>query len=59
MTVLVTGGAGFIGSNFARLVRARERIVVNLTAHDAGNPENWTPCTNSSTGMWQPRVVRG
>jgi dTDP-glucose 4,6-dehydratase len=39
---LVTGGAGFIGSNFARLLlqRGAERVVVFDKLTYAGNPEN-------------------
>lgn len=42
MTILVTGGAGFIGSNFVLdWVRASAELVVNLDALTyAGNPEN-------------------
>lgn len=42
MTILVTGGAGFIGSNFVRAALARgEGIVVNLDKLTyAGNPAN-------------------
>lgn len=42
MTILVTGGAGFIGSNFVLdWVRASDELVVNLDALTyAGNPEN-------------------
>jgi dTDP-glucose 4,6-dehydratase len=43
MKLLVTGGAGFIGSNFVRywLARHREDSIVNLDALTyAGNPEN-------------------
>lgn len=43
MNLLITGGAGFIGSNFVRYVRSRhpEYRVVNLDALTyAGNPDN-------------------
>jgi len=41
MTMLVTGGAGFIGSHFARMmVRKGERVVVLDKLTYAGNPEN-------------------
>ena len=42
-TILVTGGAGFIGSNFIRMLRRQspEDTIVNLDALTyAGNPEN-------------------
>ena len=46
-TVLVTGAAGFIGSNFVRLLR-RERADVSVVALDAltyaGNLANLADC---------------
>ena len=42
-TILVTGGLGFIGSNFIRMVLSEDpsRIVINLDKQTyAGNPEN-------------------
>jgi dTDP-glucose 4,6-dehydratase len=42
--VLVTGGAGFIGSNFIRLLLSDEQFLGNIINYDAltysGNPEN-------------------
>jgi len=42
MKILVTGGAGFIGSNFVRLLLGESsHHVINLDALTyAGNPEN-------------------
>jgi len=41
MTILVTGGAGFIGSHFARLkARQQKRVIVLDKLTYAGNPEN-------------------
>ena len=42
MTILVTGGAGFIGSNFVldRLARSSEPVVNLDSLTYAGNPEN-------------------
>ena len=39
-TLLVTGGAGFIGSNFVRLVAKSCRVVVLDKLTYAGNLEN-------------------
>ena len=39
-TLLVTGGAGFIGSNFVRLVAGKRRVVVLDKLTYAGNLEN-------------------
>lgn len=39
MTVLVTGGAGYIGSHTARLLRQRGRDIVILDSLEAGHPE--------------------
>jgi dTDP-glucose 4,6-dehydratase len=40
-TFLVTGGAGFIGSNFVHRATAAGHAVVNLDALNyAGNPDN-------------------
>lgn len=49
MKVLVTGGAGFIGSNFVRhLLNSRKDVqVINLDKLTyAGNPENLSGCQN-------------
>ena len=48
MKLLVTGGAGFIGSAFVRLAISEGIGVVNLDKLTyAGNPENLTPVANS------------
>jgi dTDP-glucose 4,6-dehydratase len=39
-TLLVTGGAGFIGSNFVRLAAGKRRVVVLDKLTYAGNLEN-------------------
>lgn len=48
-TILVTGGAGFIGSNFIKYLLGREEYeIVNLDALTyAGNPENLTDIENN------------
>ncbi|MBM4048845.1 MAG: dTDP-glucose 4,6-dehydratase, partial [Planctomycetes bacterium] len=48
MSILVTGGAGFIGSHFARrMVQKGERVVVLDKLTYAGNPENLKPITQN------------
>ena len=61
MSLLITGGCGFIGSNFIRLVLAErpDTRVVNLDKLTyAGNPANlpicrrtWPPVTASSRAI--------
>ena len=57
--LLVTGGAGFIGSNFIRYMLDRQRNIVLLVNLDlltyAGNPENLT----AAEGDDRYRFVRG
>lgn len=49
MKILVTGGCGFIGSNFVRMALARGAEVINLDALTyAGNPENLKDVAESS-----------
>ncbi len=49
MAILVTGGAGFIGSHFARLkVKQQKRVVVLDKLTYAGNLENLDEITKDS-----------
>ncbi len=60
MKILVTGGCGFIGSNFIRRMMARHASlrVVNLDALTyAGNPENLADLARDETARY--RHVRG
>lgn len=53
-TVLVTGGAGFIGSNFVHYTRAHYpnvKIVVLDALTYAGNPESLKPDATDSTDL--------
>ena len=44
-TLLITGGAGFIGSNLVRMVAAtgQYRLVILDALTYAGNLQNWSP----------------
>lgn len=49
MNLLVTGGAGFIGSNFVRLVQPNGGTIVNLDSLSyAGNPANLADLENEA-----------
>ncbi|ODS31198.1 MAG: dTDP-glucose 4,6-dehydratase [Candidatus Scalindua rubra] len=52
MTILITGGAGFIGSHFARLkVKQQEKVVVLDKLTYAGNLENLDEITKDSNKL--------
>ena len=60
MTILITGGAGFIGSHFARrMIHQGNRVVVLDKLTYAGNPENLKEITDNSKTAQHFKFYKG
>ncbi len=60
MTILITGGAGFIGSHFARLkAKQQKRVIVLDKLTYAGNPENLEEITKDPEKLPYYKFYKG